>query len=50
MERQVKVGDKAPDFTLFNTELKPRSLKDFKENVVLAFYPGAFTSVCTKEM
>jgi peroxiredoxin len=50
MERQVKVGDKAPDFTLFDTELKPRSLKDFKENVVLAFYPGAFTSVCTKEM
>ena len=50
MTTELKVGDKAPDFTLFDTELKPRSLKDFKENVVLAFYPGAFTSVCTKEM
>ena len=47
---EVKVGDRAPDFTLFDTELRPRSLKDFKGNVVLAFYPGAFTGVCTKEM
>jgi len=51
MESRINVGQKAPDFTLPDTELKPRRLKDFLEKkVVLAFYPGAFTSVCTKEM
>ena len=44
-------GSKAPEFTLFDTEKKQRSLSDFRnKNVVLAFYPGAFTGVCTKEM
>jgi peroxiredoxin len=44
-------GSKAPEFTLFDTERKPCALSDFREkNVVLAFYPGAFTGVCTKEM
>jgi peroxiredoxin len=48
---KISVGQKAPDFTLPDTESKPRRLRDFLEkNVVLAFYPGAFTSVCTKEM
>jgi peroxiredoxin len=51
MDDKVNVGSKAPDFTLPDTELKPRRLRDFLDkNVVLAFYPGAFTSVCTKEM
>jgi len=51
MEDRIDVGRKAPDFTLPDTELKRRRLIDFLEkNVVLAFYPGAFTSVCTKEM
>jgi len=51
MVNKVKVGDKAPDFTLPDTELKPRSLKEFLGNkIVLAFFVGAFTSVCTKEM
>jgi peroxiredoxin len=51
MANQVKVGDKAPDFTLSDADLKPRSLKDFLgSKVVLAFFVGAFTSVCTKEM
>lgn len=51
MEVKVNVGQKAPDFTLPDIDLKPRSLKDFiDKNIVLAFYPGAFTSVCTKEM
>lgn len=45
------VGSKASDFTLPDTDKKPRSLKEFSgKNVVLAFYPGAFTGVCTKEM
>ncbi|MFX0163415.1 MAG: peroxiredoxin [Candidatus Hodarchaeota archaeon] len=51
MGSKIEVGQKAPDFMLSDTELKVRNLKDFLDkNVVLAFYPGAFTSVCTKEM
>jgi peroxiredoxin len=51
MANMLKVGDKAPEFALPDTDLKPRSLKDFAGNkVVIAFFVGAFTSVCTKEM
>ncbi len=47
----ITVGQIAPDFTLPNSELKSQNLNDFSSNnVVLAFYPGAFTGVCTKEM
>ena len=47
----AEVGQKAPDFTLVSTELKPMSLSSFTgKNVVLAFYPAAFTGVCEKEM
>lgn len=48
----LKVGDTAPDFTLPSTGGKPVTLSEFrgKKNVVLAFYPAAFTGGCTKEM
>ncbi|MDG6941394.1 MAG: redoxin domain-containing protein [Nitrososphaerota archaeon] len=49
----LKVGDKAPKFALYDTDLKLRELKDFLDEgqrTILAFYPGAFTGVCTKEM
>jgi peroxiredoxin len=48
----LKVGDMAPDFTLPSTAGKPVKLSDFRgqKNVVLAFYPAAFTGGCTKEM
>jgi peroxiredoxin len=47
----IKVGDKAPDFTLPDVDMKPRNIKEFLgKNLVLAFFPGAFTSTCTKEM
>lgn len=47
----LTVGQVAPEFTLFDTERKARSLKEFAgKKVVLAFYPGAFTGACTKEM
>ena len=47
----LKIGDKAPAFTLPDTEKKERSLAEFVgKKTVLAFYPGAFTGVCTKEM
>jgi peroxiredoxin len=47
----AEVGQKAPQFTLVNTDLKATSLADFTgKNLVLAFYPAAFTGVCQKEM
>ena len=41
----LKVGDEAPDFTLPSTTGQPVKLSDFrgKKNVVLAFFPAAFT-------
>lgn len=46
-----QVGEKATDFTLPDINMKPRSLKEFAgQKVVIAFFVGAFTSVCTKEM
>jgi peroxiredoxin len=51
MMNTVKVGDKAPDFTLPDTDMKPRRLTEFLgKKIILAFFVGAFTSVCTKEM
>lgn len=47
----LKKGDRAPDFTLMNTEKKEVSLTDFKgKNLVILFFPLAFTSVCTTEL
>jgi peroxiredoxin len=44
-------GTKAPDFTLYDSEKKKVSLHDFQgKNVVLLFFPFAFSSVCTKEL
>jgi peroxiredoxin len=51
MDAKIKVGEKAPDFTLPDTDMKQRSLKEFMgQKIVLAFFVGAFTSTCTKEM
>jgi peroxiredoxin len=51
LANQIKVGDKAPDFTLPDMDKKPTSLKDFSgQKVVLAFVVGAFTTTCTKEI
>jgi len=46
------VGTKAPDFTLPNQDREPVKLSDQLKNgpVVLAFFPAAFSSGCTKEM
>jgi peroxiredoxin len=47
----VQKGDKAPDFTLFNSELKEVSLKDFAgKKVIIHFFPMAFTGVCTTQL
>ena len=50
----ISVGDEAPDFTapLANGDVAEVSLSDAVADgpVVLAFFPGAFTSVCSHEM
>jgi peroxiredoxin Q/BCP len=46
----LKVGDKAPDFTLQDATGKNLSLKDFHgKSVVIYFYPKANTPGCTIE-
>jgi peroxiredoxin len=48
----IDVGAKAPDFSLPNQDRETVRLSDElrKGPVVLAFLPGAFSSVCTKEL
>ena len=51
MSGKVDLGSVAPDFTLVDMNMKQRNLAEFRgRKAVLAFYPGAFTSVCQKEM
>jgi peroxiredoxin Q/BCP len=48
---ELKVGDKAPPFTMKGSDGKTYTLDEFKgkQAVVLAWYPKAFTGGCTKE-
>ena len=47
----IKVGDKAPDFTLKNQNNKDVSLSSLKgKKVLLSFHPLAWTSVCAVQM
>lgn len=50
----IEPGDRAPDFTapLANGDVETITLSDSLDEapIVLAFFPGAFTSVCTDEM
>jgi len=47
----VDVGTSAPDFTLVNQDRQPVTLSASRgKPVVLAFFPGAFSSTCTKEL
>lgn len=48
---KLSAGQKAPSFALFNSEKEKVNLEDFKgKNVLLLFFPQAFTGVCTKEL
>ncbi len=51
LSRGVKVGDRAPDFTLPSLTGEPVSLESFlgKKNIVLYFYPKDNTAGCTAE-
>jgi len=47
----LKIGDNAPSFALFSTEKQQVTLEEYRgKNVVLLFFPMAFTGVCTQEM
>lgn len=47
----IVIGQSAPDFLLFDSEKNQVSLSDLKgNNVLLLFFPLAFTSVCTTEL
>jgi mycoredoxin-dependent peroxiredoxin len=48
----VEVGTQAPDFTLPNQHGESVTLSQYRgdKNVVLVFYPWAFTGVCTGEL
>jgi glutaredoxin-dependent peroxiredoxin len=48
----ITVSQQAPDFSLFDSEMKEVKLSNFKneKNVLLLFFPMAFTGTCTKEL
>lgn len=47
----LQPGQPAPDFSLFDSDKNKISLSDLKgNNVLLLFFPQAFTGVCTKEL
>lgn len=47
----LKKGDSAPDFTLQSDQKEKVTLSDYKgKNVVLLFFPLAFTGTCTEEL
>ena len=47
----IQKGQQAPDFSLFNSEKTKVNLSDYKgKNLVILFFPQAFTGVCTTEL
>src|SRR6202162_1617937 len=52
LQNSPQVGDLAPDFSVASTSGSEVSLSSFrgKRNVLLAFFPLAFTGTCTKEL
>jgi len=52
LQNSPQVGDTAPDFTAASTSGSEVALSSFlgKRNVLLAFFPLAFTGTCTKEL
>jgi mycoredoxin-dependent peroxiredoxin len=48
----IQVGEEAPDFGLKDQDGQARRLSDYrdKKNVMLVFYPLAFSGICTAEL
>lgn len=48
---KIEVGHTAPNFTLYDSEKNKVTLSELKgQNVLILFFPLAFTSTCTKEL
>ena len=48
---KIEIGQTAPDFTLYDSEKNKITLSDQKgQNILLLFFPLAFTSTCTAEL
>ncbi len=48
---KIEAGQKAPEFTLIDSDKNKVSLADYKgKNVLLLFFPFAFSGTCTKEL
>jgi peroxiredoxin len=48
---KIEIGQAAPDFTLYDSAKNKVTLSDLKgQNVLLLFFPLAFTSTCTAEL
>ncbi|HJP61508.1 MAG TPA: redoxin domain-containing protein [Gemmatimonadaceae bacterium] len=52
LQNSPQIGDVAPEFTAASTSGKNVSLSDYRgrKNVLIAFFPLAFTGTCTKEL
>jgi peroxiredoxin len=47
----LQIGELAPDFKLYSSELKEVALSDYKgKKLVIQFFPMAFTGVCTAQL
>lgn len=47
----MNIGEKAPNFTLYNPEKQPITLEGLRgQNVLLHFFPAAFTGTCTAQL
>ena len=47
----IQIGQKAPDFTLYDSDKQKVTLSSYHgKNVLLLFFPQAFTGTCTKEL
>jgi peroxiredoxin len=48
---KIGPGQAAPDFSIYDSDKKKVSLSDYKgKNILLLFFPQAFTGTCTKEL
>jgi glutaredoxin-dependent peroxiredoxin len=48
---KIEKGQKAPDFSLYSSEKSKITLSELKDqNILLLFFPAAFTGTCTKEL
>lgn len=48
---KIDIGHTAPDFTLYDSEKNKVTLSELKgQNILLLFFPLAFTGTCTKEL